>query len=169
MNDVEKLEKIQIYNLGHSTGRYDLVNYEDGIPGTDGLVEHDGKFYGPPGDILASVNATPIIPMEYWLDYALGYSNGAKLNREIFEFEIKKIKSYIDRHTKQASKTEKRVDLDVRPEGPWRKNYDYGEGLFSGKMDKYKSIKDFLNKKRKRKINKAAWLLVLAELEKFCQ
>lgn len=33
---------------------------------------------------------------------------------------------------------------------PWRKNYDYGEGLFSGKF-KYKSVEDFLKAQRKKK------------------
>ena len=54
----------------------------------------------------------------------------------------------------------KRVDLDVRPEGPWYNNYDYGgpedasesgpgRGLYNGKMDKYKTVKEFIDKKRK--------------------
>lgn len=43
----------------------------------------------------------------------------------------------------------KRVDLDVRPyPSPVRKNYDYGEGLYGGKF-KYKSVRDFLNKRKK--------------------
>lgn len=43
----------------------------------------------------------------------------------------------------------KRVDLDARPyPSPVRKNYDYGEGLYGGKF-KYKSVRDFLNKRKK--------------------
>ncbi|TXG77355.1 hypothetical protein E6Q11_02950 [Candidatus Dojkabacteria bacterium] len=60
------------------------------------------------------------------------------------------------------SKDKKRVDLDVRPEGPWFSNYDYagpdepteispGKGLYNGKMDRYKSVRDFIEMKRKRK------------------
>lgn len=56
-------------------------------------------------------------------------------------------------------KDKKRVDLDVRPEGPWFSNYDYGgpdkpskispgKGLYNG-MDKYKSVSDFIKMKRK--------------------
>lgn len=59
-----------------------------------------------------------------------------------------------------SKKDKKRVDLDVRPEGPWFSNYDYGgsdkpsktspgKGLYNGKMDKYKSVRDFINMKRK--------------------
>lgn len=60
---------------------------------------------------------------------------------------------------KKKKKKKKRVDLDVRPNGPWFRNYDYGgpdrssktspgRGLYNGSMDKYKSVTDFLNKKR---------------------
>lgn len=63
----------------------------------------------------------------------------------------------------KKKKKKKRVDLDVRPVGPWFRNYDYGgsekatktspgRGLYNGSMDKYKSITDFLNKKRKPKV-----------------
>lgn len=46
-----------------------------------------------------------------------------------------------------------RADLDVRTViSPVRKNYDYGEGLYSGKMNKFKSVKDFLKKKKKKSI-----------------
>lgn len=61
---------------------------------------------------------------------------------------------------KKKKKNNKRVDLDVRPKGPWFSNYDYGgpdkpsktspgRGLYNGPMDKYKSVTDFLNKKKK--------------------
>jgi len=63
----------------------------------------------------------------------------------------------------KKKKDKKRVDLDVRPyPSPWWKNYDYGgpeegesevspgRGLYSGKMDKYKSVKDFIEKSRAR-------------------
>jgi hypothetical protein len=52
----------------------------------------------------------------------------------------------------------KRTDLDVSPIGPWRTNYDYGEGLHSGE---YKSVTEFLNKKRKRRQRKRAMLELL--------
>jgi hypothetical protein len=68
---------------------------------------------------------------------------------------------------KQKSKDKKRVDLDVRPLGPWFSNFDYGgpseggeespgTGLYHGKMDKYKSVKEFIDKSRKRKHRKHA-------------
>lgn len=56
----------------------------------------------------------------------------------------------------------KRVDQDTRPHpNPLFKNYDYGgpedgggvgpgTGLYHGDMSKYKSVKDFLDKARKR-------------------
>jgi hypothetical protein len=58
--------------------------------------------------------------------------------------------------SKAASKKsdKKRLDLDVRPQNPLRKNYDYGEGLYFGKMDRYKSVKDFLEKSRKNRRKK---------------
>ena len=57
-------------------------------------------------------------------------------------------------------KDKKRVDLDTRPyPNPIFKNYDYtdaeadetspGGGLYHGEMGKYKSVTDFLDKKRK--------------------
>ncbi len=46
-----------------------------------------------------------------------------------------------------------RADLDTRTViNPIRKNYDYGEGLYSGKMNKFKSVRDFLKKKKKKSI-----------------
>jgi hypothetical protein len=46
-----------------------------------------------------------------------------------------------------------RADLDARTViNPIRKNYDYGEGLYSGKMNKFKSVRDFLKKKKKKSI-----------------
>ena len=57
----------------------------------------------------------------------------------------------------------KRVDLDVRPIGPWRKNYDLGEGLYSGKF-KHKSVEEFLaerKKNRKKRIKAMQELLAL--------
>lgn len=55
----------------------------------------------------------------------------------------------------------KRVDLDVRPE-QFFSNFDYGgpekatkispgRGLYNGKMDKHKSVSEFVEKVRKRK------------------
>lgn len=59
--------------------------------------------------------------------------------------------------------------IDKRP-GPFYSNYDYGgpedasdsgpgRGFYSGKMDKYDSVSDFLSKKRKkrREVRKAAY------------
>ena len=60
-------------------------------------------------------------------------------------------------------KDKERVDLDVRPNpNPFFSNYDYGgpeegdetspgRGLYNGEMDKYKSVKDFIDKSRQRK------------------
>lgn len=46
-----------------------------------------------------------------------------------------------------------RADLDTRTViNPIRKNYDYGEGLYSGKMNKFKSVRDFLKKKKKKSL-----------------
>ncbi len=41
--------------------------------------------------------------------------------------------------------------IEVRNDQPLRKNYDYGEGLYSGDMTKYKSVKDFIKSKRKKR------------------
>ena len=78
------------------------------------------------------------------------------------------------------AKDKKRVDLDVRPNpNPLFTNYDLygpeegsdtspGTGLYNGEMDKYKSVKDFIDKARKRKHNKTSvdrleQLLIIAE------
>ena len=78
-----------------------------------------------------------------------------------------------------AKKKNKRVDKDVRPyPSPFFTNYDYvdesksekekgtsgpGGGLYHGKMDKYKSVKDFIesDRKRRRKQRKKALLMIL--------
>jgi hypothetical protein len=64
-------------------------------------------------------------------------------------------------------KDKKRVDLDTRPyPNPFFSNYDLygpeeggevspGTGLYNGKMDKYKSVKEFIDKARKRRRKKA--------------
>jgi hypothetical protein len=56
-------------------------------------------------------------------------------------------------------KKDPRVDMDVRPSPILFKNYDYtaegpnetspGGGLYHGRMDRFKSVKDFVNKRRK--------------------
>ncbi len=53
--------------------------------------------------------------------------------------------------------------LDVRNYEPFKQNYDYGDGLYFGKMDRYKSVKDFVNSKRRkrRQRRKQALLLLL--------
>ncbi len=72
------------------------------------------------------------------------------------------------------TKKNKRVDLDIRPyPNPVFKNYDYagpeeadetspGGGLYNGKMDKYKSVKEFLEKKRKARKKALSELTVTA-------
>jgi len=50
-----------------------------------------------------------------------------------------------------------RSKMDVRNDQPLRKNYDYGEGLYMN-MDQYKSVSDFLRKKRRKRVIK--WLCV---------
>ena len=77
------------------------------------------------------------------------------------------VMNYLDRNNelgpiKNAEKKKKK-NLDIRPEVIY-KNYDYvdqtkdekektksgpGGGLYNGKMDKYKSVKDFINSDRK--------------------
>lgn len=60
-------------------------------------------------------------------------------------------------------KDKARIDQDIRPTGPWFSNYDYvgpseatkispGKGLYNGKMDSYKSVRDFIKQKRKRRL-----------------
>lgn len=69
------------------------------------------------------------------------------------------------------SKKEKRLDLDVRPKGPFFNNYDYagpdkpskispGKGIYNGKMNRYKSVSDFI-RKRKRKMRIEAMMALL--------
>ena len=71
---------------------------------------------------------------------------------------------------KKTKKDKERIDLDVRPILFWQ-NYDYGgseegdnevnpgRGLYNGKMDKYKSVSDFIEKSRKRMRKKRRELL----------
>lgn len=70
-------------------------------------------------------------------------------------------------------KKNKRVDLDVRPVGPFTKNYDYGEpglgtSIYRGPMDRFKSVKDFLEKSRKQRQKRKRKLLsfLIGELNK---
>ena len=87
------------------------------------------------------------------------------------------IMNYLDRNKelgpiKSTASSKKDENLDIRPEVIY-KNYDYidqdkdekektklgpGGGLYNGKMDKYKSVKDFIDtdRKMKRKQRKAA-------------
>lgn len=76
----------------------------------------------------------------------------------------------------KKQKDKKRVDLDVRPyPHMFFRNYDYGgpeegsetspgTGLYSGDMSKYKSVSDFLEKARKRKHRKKAFLELLYKI-----
>lgn len=78
---------------------------------------------------------------------------------------------------RKKKKDKKRVDMDVRPyPNPFFRNYDYGgpeggsevspgTGLYHGKMDKYKSVKDFLDKARERKHRKRALRVFAAVLD----
>lgn len=56
--------------------------------------------------------------------------------------------------------------LDVRNDEPLKQNYDYGDGLYFGKMDRYKSVKDFVNSKRRKRRNrrKQALLIMLDDI-----
>lgn len=75
--------------------------------------------------------------------------------------------------SEKSKKSKKRVDLDVRPE-VFFSNYDYGgpedgdgigpgTGLYHGDMSKYKSVKEFIERSRKRRAErrKQAWLDLL--------
>lgn len=54
--------------------------------------------------------------------------------------------------------------LDVRNDEPFKSNYDYGDGLYFGNMDRYKSVKDFVNtKRRRRRARRKQALLALQE------
>jgi hypothetical protein len=62
----------------------------------------------------------------------------------------------------------KRVDLDVRPyPSPVRKNYDYGEGFYHGSMNRFKSVRDFLNKRKSLRAKKKTIAEIVLEIEKF--
>jgi hypothetical protein len=77
-------------------------------------------------------------------------------------------------------KDKKRVDLDTRPyPNPIFQNYDYGgpkdgnetspgTGLYNGKMDQYKSTKDFINNSRKRNRKRRKNALEFIYLELCC-
>lgn len=56
-----------------------------------------------------------------------------------------------------------RSELDVRNDEPLKRNYDYGDGLYFGKMDRYKSVGDFIAAKRKKRRarRKKAMLMLL--------
>lgn len=78
-------------------------------------------------------------------------------------------------------KDKKRVDLDTRPyPNPIFRNYDYGgpeegsevgpgRGLYNGPMDKYKSVKEFIDhdRKRRRKKRKAALAHIVESMKAF--
>lgn len=71
---------------------------------------------------------------------------------------------------KRSKKDKKRVDLDVRPTLFWR-NYDYGgpeegesevspgKGFYNGKMDRYRSAREFIENSRARMRRKRKQLL----------
>lgn len=61
-------------------------------------------------------------------------------------------------------KDKERVDKDVRPE-LFMRNYDYGEGLYHGKMDRFNSVKDFLDKRRKSRKKKKKDLDIYAAIK----
>jgi hypothetical protein len=59
-----------------------------------------------------------------------------------------------------------RADLDARTViNPVRKNYDYGEGLYSGKMNKFKSVREYLKSKKSKK--KKSFASLLEQIEEF--
>lgn len=64
----------------------------------------------------------------------------------------------------------KRVDLDARPyPSPVRKNYDYGEGFYHGKMSRFKSVRDYLNLRKKLRNKKKTIANIVLEIEKFSE
>ncbi len=52
------------------------------------------------------------------------------------------------------------ASLDVRNIEPLKQNYDYGDGLYMN-MDKYKSIEEFRNRKKRLMTRKKALLELL--------
>ena len=63
-----------------------------------------------------------------------------------------------------------RSDLDVRPyPNPVRKNYDYGEGLYFGSMGKFKSVRDYLDRRKKNKKSKKIIAELVQAIEIFAQ
>jgi len=64
----------------------------------------------------------------------------------------------------------KRTDLDVRPyPSPVRKNYDYGEGLYHGNMNRFKSVREFLDKRKKLRKKKITIAKLVSCIEKFAE
>ena len=64
----------------------------------------------------------------------------------------------------------KRVDLDSRPyPSPVRKNYDYGEGFYHGNMSRYKSVDEFLKKRKKLRKKKKTIASLVEAIEIFAQ
>lgn len=78
--------------------------------------------------------------------------------------------------TKTKKKDKKRVDLDTRPyPNPFFTNYDYGgpedgtdvspgTGLYHGWMGKYKSTKEFIDRSRRRRHRRKAFLDIISKI-----